>query len=179
LRAILRDIIETANADDKIKSSFRKRVEKASISVADDPISHFCVYSAAYDPENKLVFIGRHKKAGLWLFSGGHMEKDETPAQALKREIAEEWGMDLEVGNYKPSLLAITNIISNPAGRPCRTHYDIWFFIPQNSETFTPDKKLFEDEFYEFGWKTFNEARRLTEDPNTAIAINEIEKISK
>jgi 8-oxo-dGTP pyrophosphatase MutT (NUDIX family) len=177
LHAVLRDIIETASADDAIKKDFWDRIEKMPISVKDDPVSHFCVYFAAYDPLNELVFIGHHKKSGLWLFSGGHMEKDETPAQTLKREVGEEWGMDLEVNNLSPSLLTITNIVSNPAGRLCKIHYDIWFFIPLNFETFAPDKKLFESEFYEIGWKIFDEARRLTKDPNTLRGINAIEKI--
>ena len=174
---ILDDILKTAKADGKMIENYRNRLEKGAINVQDNPISHFCVYFAAYDPINKLVFIGLHKKSGLWLFNGGHIDKNETPKQALKREIKEEWGIDMDVDNLAPKLLTITNIVSNPAKRPCQTHFDIWFFIPQDRNKFAPDNNLLFQEFHEAGWKTFNEARCLAKDPNTLKGINEIEKI--
>jgi len=104
------------------------------------------------------------------------MDKDETPAGALKREIAEEWGIDMDVSDLTPKLLTITQIVSNPAKRPCKTHFDIWFFISQDSKKFAPDADLLAVEFYEAGWKTFDEARSLSKDANTITGINEIEK---
>lgn len=174
---VLDDILKTAKADQEIVNSYRKIISKGFFSIKDDPASHFCVYFPAYDPINKLIFIGLHKKSGLWLVNGGHMENDENPKQSLKREIKEEWGINMEVGGLTPSLLTITNIESNPAKRLCQTHYDIWFFIPQDSNKFSPDKNKLAEEFYEFGWRTFDEARRLTKDQNTVKGINEIEKI--
>ena len=173
---ILDELLKTAKADEEISDRYQKRLKNGAISLKDDPVSHFCVYFAAYDPENKRVFIGHHKKSGLWLFNGGHIEKDETPKQGLKREIAEEWGIDFNVDNLMPKLLTITVIANNPAKRPCQTHYDIWFFVPQDSD-FAPDENRLSEEFYKTGWKTFKEARKLAKDPNTLKGINEIEKL--
>ena len=36
--------------------------------------------------------------AGLWEFPGGRVEEGETDAQALKREVLERVGIDVEVG---------------------------------------------------------------------------------
>jgi 8-oxo-dGTP pyrophosphatase MutT (NUDIX family) len=49
--------------------------------------------------ENK-VLLHKHKKLGLWLPPGGHIELDEDPNQAALRELKEEAGLDIElVGN--------------------------------------------------------------------------------
>ena len=48
--------------------------------------------------KNKVLLI-QHRKLDLWLPVGGHIEKDETPDDALLREIKEEVGIDVEILN--------------------------------------------------------------------------------
>ena len=48
--------------------------------------------------ENKVLLV-HHRKLDLWLPVGGHIDKDETPDQALIREIKEEIGIDVEILN--------------------------------------------------------------------------------
>lgn len=47
------------------------------------------------------VLLHRHKKHSLWLPIGGHIEKDETPTQAVLREIKEETGLDVILAKRK------------------------------------------------------------------------------
>jgi len=48
--------------------------------------------------EDKVLLI-HHKKLDLWLPVGGHIDDNETPDDALLREIKEEVGMDVDILN--------------------------------------------------------------------------------
>jgi 8-oxo-dGTP pyrophosphatase MutT (NUDIX family) len=49
----------------------------------------------------KEILLIHHKKLNKWLPPGGHIEKNETPDEAIKREIKEELNSDLELISYK------------------------------------------------------------------------------
>lgn len=53
--------------------------------------------------ENKILIAQRapgENLAGKWEFPGGKIEPGETPQECLKREIREEFDVDIEVLNY-------------------------------------------------------------------------------
>jgi 8-oxo-dGTP pyrophosphatase MutT (NUDIX family) len=157
--------------ESEIVSLFRKRIRTGDLTIQENPESHFCVYFAAFDSSAKKVFIGHHKKSGLWLFNGGHIDKGEGIYEALGREIGEEWG--LQVGNFdikKPELLTITEI-NNPSKQTCKRHYDIWFFIDVKQDEFNPDKSRVLEEFHQVGWKSYEEAKSLVKEKNTLAGI--------
>jgi 8-oxo-dGTP pyrophosphatase MutT (NUDIX family) len=173
----LKNAIEAAAQDESISKFFLRRLDVGALTKDEDQENHFCVYFAGLDPVAKMVFIGHHKKSGLWLFNGGHMDRDETPSQSLRREIGEEWGESFKIGNIpSPGLLTITEIDNRPK-QTCRRHYDIWFFIPLDKNNFAPDRSLLSLEFYENGWKTLAEALILVKDPGTIIALDYLKKI--
>ena len=177
LAAQLKKIAGSTVGKEKVKREFLKRLGKGSLTRDENPLTHFCVYFAAYDPENQQVFIGHHKKSGLWLFNGGHIDEGELPLEALEREVKEEWGENVQLdGGYTPSLLTITEI-DNLAKQKCRLHYDIWYFIPLSKNSFIPDENLLEKEFHQTGWKAISEAGQLIKDINTLTALEEIQKL--
>lgn len=44
--------------------------------------------------DEEVLFM-KHKKLGKWIQPGGHIEEDETPDQAAKREAKEETGYNI------------------------------------------------------------------------------------
>lgn len=175
----LKGLISPDICDKEIADRFLQRTNKGKLTRDENPETHFCVYFAAYDPVAQEVFVGHHKKSGLWLFNGGHIDEGETPEQALEREINEEWGLQMtssEIDN--PSLLTITPI-NNPTKQPCRAHYDIWYFVKLRQVNFHPDQVLLAKEFHETKWTSPSEARKLVTDPNTLDAIGKIEQLWK
>ncbi len=161
----------------KIVSRFNRRLEQGSITRDENPYDHFCIYFAAYDAQQKLVFLGRHKKSDLWLFNGGHIDIGESPQDTLYREIGEEWGVNV---NYEsigdPKFFSVTRTI-NPEKIKCERHYDIWYFVPLVKKDFKPDRKKLAEEFYETQWADVITARQLVKDENTKKAILTIEKL--
>lgn len=168
-------LLEAGNFPKEITEQYFQRIEEGNFSIEENPISHFSVYFAAFDAEAKEIFIGRHKKSGLWLFNGGHLNKDEKIRAAVKREMREEWDLDgkyFEIGD--PEFLTITEI-NNPKKQPCQKHYDLWFFIEVEKKNFKPSDRALSEEFHEYGWNSFEEARKVVTEKQTLNAIDFIE----
>ncbi len=103
--------------------------------------------------ENK-VLLHRHGKLGKWLPPGGHLELNETPPEAARREAKEETGLDiifLKQENLwidapngtsfpRPFLCLLENI---PAHRdqPAHQHMDM-IYIARPSGPIPPDSAL-------------------------------------
>ena len=67
------------------------------------------VAAALIDAEDRMLVQQRapHRSmAGLWEFPGGKIEPDETPEQALVRELAEELGIGIAAEALRPVAFA-------------------------------------------------------------------------
>ncbi|MDR1828787.1 MAG: (deoxy)nucleoside triphosphate pyrophosphohydrolase [Methylobacteriaceae bacterium] len=61
--------------------------------------------AALIDPHDRVLLAQRPKGkslAGLWEFPGGKMEADESPEQALVRELKEELAISVDAGALFP-----------------------------------------------------------------------------
>ncbi len=155
-----------------VGSHFLKRLEQDKPTRNENPISHFVCYFLPYNPTKGQVFIVHHKKSGLWIAPGGHMDKGEDLIQTLNREMEEELGIKKEIKNkIKPFLLTITPI-SNPA-ISCKEHLDIWYCFQTDGSEFNVDPK----EFYDTKWLSINGARKLVTDPPNLQALDKIEEL--
>lgn len=170
----IEDLLDKA-VSEEVALIFKERLKDKALTRDENSESHFCAYFAACDYKNKQLFIGHHIKSGLWLFNGGHIDKDETLLETVSREIGEEWGLDasdLEVGS--PALLTIAEI-DNPTKQKCKLHLDVWHFINVDKNNFNPDQLKVAEEFHTTKWIDLTEARQIITDPGTRQALDFIE----
>lgn len=157
---------------DDIYNEYLQRLQDGLLTRDENSESHFCTYFLPYNRDSKKVFMVHHKKSGLWLSPGGHIDKGETVVQALNREIDEELGVkDFYKVDPTPFLLTITPIKNQT--QPCKKHYDIWYLV----ETDGNDFNINPAEFHDTKWLTISEARQIVTEPQNIKALDILEKI--
>lgn len=113
------------------------------------------VGAAIFNSEGKLLITKRGKKAknerGTWEIPGGSVEFGETFAEAIKREVKEELGVEIEVGE----LLGICDHIIASEKQHWVSPTYICKIIKGEPSILEPEKC---DEIH---WFTLDEAERL------------------
>lgn len=171
----LRQITNTLELDAVTRERILTRLKKGNLTRDEGATDHFCVMFLAYDAIRREVFLGHHKKSDAWLFTGGHIDQDETSKQALLREIEEEWGEDVGVLEVNPPELFTVFDIENPR-QSCKLHFDLWYMFPVNKVSFQVDKEKLLKEFYEIGWVSIEEALALDIPITTKVALDHLQQ---
>ena len=110
---------------------------------------HFTV--AVFVVSGGKVLLHLHRKLGMWLPPGGHIEKDELPDDAAVREVYEETGIEVGLVGEKRTDVDAPVQLHRPAGvqleniGPGHQHIDLIYFAePKGStevhEDFSRDK---------------------------------------
>lgn len=55
------------------------------------------VFVFRWDADRTKVLLVQHPKFGRWMIPGGHVEADEMPWDAARREVLEETGIDVRI----------------------------------------------------------------------------------
>jgi 8-oxo-dGTP pyrophosphatase MutT (NUDIX family) len=71
------------------------------------------------------VLLHRHKRLGIWLQPGGHIDDGETPWDAALREAGEETGLQMRFVHSPPPLVHV-DVHPGPRGH---THLDLRYLI--------------------------------------------------
>ena len=114
----------------------------------DGPPKHLVCYFVPVDEAGTSVLLGAHRKAGLWLPPGGHVEDGEDPRQTVLREAEEELGIHATfhpLAGESPFFLTVTPTNETNA------HLDVslWFLIAvRRSDELHPDPR----EYTEIRW---------------------------
>lgn len=66
-----------------------------------------CLTATGFLVHKNTVLLVKHKKLGIWLAPGGHVEKNELPHSAAEREFWEETGVKVRAIQQFPFLPSI------------------------------------------------------------------------
>ncbi len=104
--------------------------------------------------DDKILLI-HHKKLDIWIPVGGHIDSNETPDEALIREVKEEIGMDIEILN-KSDMPIVGNVKYNLAipfdvnVHSVKDHDHCCFFYA--CKAINPEKLKINNELKNFAW---------------------------
>ncbi|MGI8574936.1 MAG: NUDIX hydrolase [Egibacteraceae bacterium] len=101
------------------------------------------------------VLLHRHKRLGLWLQPGGHLEPDEEPEDAALREVREETGL---VAAHPSGGARLVHLDVHP-GPKGHTHLDLRYLLHAEGAPSPPD-----GESQDVAWFSWNEALALADD---------------
>jgi len=145
---------------------FCQRLEEGNLTRDENILTHFGTFFLPFNPESRQLFLAHHKKSGLWIAPGGHIDQGEILLDTLNREIWEELGVkDHFKKAPNPFLLTITRI--NNTTQPCKAHYDIWYLMTTDGADFNIDPQ----EFHDTRWLTIDEARKIVTAPTNITAL--------
>lgn len=122
------------------------------------PAKHLVSYFLIVDGDEGAFLLGDHRKSGLWLPSGGHVEPGESPLDTVRRECVEELGIRArfhEATGEQPVFITVTRTRSS---RPDpHTDVSLWFvLIHSRHAALRPDQR----EYRSVKWWTTDEFAR-------------------
>lgn len=101
------------------------------------------VFGLIYDEKGRLLIVKPSYKDG-WMLVGGGIDKNEHPAESLKREFMEEVNLDVEVRDLKQ----VSSRIVEEDGEK----FDLYTFLFEVRCDDISVLKIDDDEIVDFAW---------------------------
>jgi 8-oxo-dGTP pyrophosphatase MutT (NUDIX family) len=110
--------------------------------------------ASSFVVSSRGVILHRHRRLGIWVQPGGHVDRGEGPEQAVLRETLEETG--LVARHRDPVNLFHVDVHPGPRGH---THYDLRYVVEAPGDDPAPEA----DESPEVFWFDFEAAQERAE----------------
>lgn len=115
------------------------------------------------------VVLLKHRRLGLWLQPGGHIEAGESPWEGARREAIEETGLELQFAEVDDAGMPHLVHVDVHAGGRGHTHLDLRYVL--SGDTSDPDPPAGESQ--EIGWFEWSAAiDRASDDRLSALLLS-------
>ncbi|MZF85763.1 NUDIX hydrolase [Streptomyces sp. SID5643] len=128
----------------------------------DVPAMHLVSYFVVLDDTSGRLLLVAHRKAGLWLPAGGHVEPEEDPWSTVVRECREELGIRAtasQITGELPFFLTVTET----RGQGLHTDVSLWYLLDADAESIT---SYDQGEFDAIRWLT---AEQVLDEPDELL----------
>lgn len=132
------------------------------------PDTHLVSYFVLLDQKQNKLLLTDHKKSGLWLPSGGHVELNEHPKDTVEREIIEELGIQADFLSDDPFFLTVTKTVGQTAGH---TDVSLWYILRGSA---SDSLKFDNQEFHQIRWVLPTEIPYPRTDPHMHRLIQKL-----
>jgi 8-oxo-dGTP pyrophosphatase MutT (NUDIX family) len=139
---------------------------------------HFTASAFVLSPDRRDLVLIHHKKLGIWVQPGGHVEpSDEDLMGAARREVLEEVGLaDLEpLSGGSESLVFDVDIHLIPARKsdPAHEHFDVRFaFVAKTREL------VLSEEVADLRWVPLSDVEQMGTDESVLRAVEKLRALS-
>jgi len=129
--------------------------------------------------EDELLLI-HHKKLDKWLPVGGHIKLNETPCEALRREVKEEVGIEIDFLHYPKSRRGnnreypIPFYVNKHHITESHLHYCLFYLCKPKSL----DLQISKSELKDYSWVTQDKLKFLNPKINDGDLITCLEAIN-
>ena len=138
---------------------------------------HFTASAFVLSPDRRDLVLIHHKKLGIWVQPGGHVEpSDEDLMSAARREVLEEVGLaELEpLSSSEQSLVFDVDIHLIPARKaePAHEHFDVRFAFVAKTRAL-----VHSEEVADLRWVPLGDVEQMGTDESVLRAVGKLRAI--
>lgn len=126
---------------------------------------------------NDKTLLHMHKRLKRWLPVGGHIDRDELPVEAARREALEEAGLEVKFAHEGQQLKRFKDVQELPQPNyllledinPFHQHIDFVFFAKSTTDQLDPSCEAFAS----LRWFSLAELKETPEMPDDVLELAE------
>lgn len=157
VRRVLDDVVARTPIDERERSSIERFV--ATVPALARPFDEHAdpvhVTGSAFIVGPRGIVLLRHRRLGIWVQPGGHIDPGEAPWDGALREAAEETGLPVRHLGAAPEL---AHVDVHDGGRG-HTHLDLRYLLAADDTDPSPPA----EESQEIGWFSWAEGAAIAE----------------